>query len=469
MAARTNGTKQRNIPDSPDERREKSARLDSLGRLPPQNEEAECGVLAGILYDPSQADLVAGRLDPDDFYSEANRQIFIAINNVHAAGRKVDIGLVVDRLTRFNMLEAVGGVAYLMEVVESAVHAGNTVYYADLVREYAMRRRLIHAATDCLRDAYDETTEIRKVATNTETKLADIAAHRDASALTPVCDAAAEMVHAAKKKASQPREERKTGVKSSLWALRELLGNYERQQVTLVAARTSVGKTSFVTSEIAHWLEHENYVGYFCSLEMHRVEVVEKIVCAATNVDSRRFREGYCGPEEIALITDWTKEFAGKKLYIDDAPERTVNEILAMARRVKRQAGRLDYVVLDYIQLVEWDGDKYAKRHEQVSKISRAIKIGARLLDVPMIVLCQLNREAAEGRPKLSHLRESGALEQDADKVLFIDRQTEGSDADTAAATLICAKNRFGRTGECQAAFFGGWQKFADMAQATMF
>lgn len=461
-ATQRNGS--RRLPFSPDERRQEQGTLDSLDRPPPQNLEAERGVLGSVLYEPFLMDELAGKINADDFYSDANRQVFIAINNIHAAGRRVDVTLLHDRLTRAKMLEFVGGVAYLMEIAESVPHAHNCLYYAEFVREAAVRRRMIAASVETLRSLYDPISDVRAIAAAAETKIADIAAGRDSDALAHFSDVSASVIQKFKAQKNKPQDQQHRGVRSNLMALDAIMGPYECGQVTLIAARTSVGKTAFATSQVADWMENTDQVGYFCTLEMSRYELCERIQCAGASIDLHRFRSGWCGEAEIARMTQWREDcHVAKKLFIDDGAERTVSEILAMARRTRRIAGRLDYVVIDYLQLIEGDGDKYAKRHEVVSKISRTIKIASRALDVPMIVLCQLNREADQGRPRLSHLRESGSLEQDADKVVFIDRQTEGDDAAKATAQLIVAKNRFGKTGECSVAFFGGYQKFQTM------
>lgn len=464
MPTAQNGRRQQKlIPDDPDRRRAERAEQETGGRLPPQDLNAEIGVLTSLLMDPDKIDDVFGRLDPDDFYSDANRQIFIALQNVHAAGRKIDLDLMTDRLRRSNQLDAIGGVAYLMELFDAYTgHSENIRFYADIVRDMALRRRVILTCSRAAHEAYDQTLDAKKLATETETKLADVAAARDMEALNQFGDVSAACINQFVANKSKPKEQRK-GVRSSLHELDRIMGPYEAEQLSLIAARTSQGKSALATSEIAHWLEFTDHIGLLVTLEMSALEAAQRILCAGTRIDIGRFRDGMCGDEEIERMRAWrTENDVARKLYIDDGAERTIPEIIAMARRTRRIAGRLSYLVVDYLQLVQGTGDKYAKRHEEVSKITRGLKIASRELEIPIIALCQLNREADQGKPRLSHLRESGSLEQDASVVCFISRETEGTEAEKSQAELIVAKNRHGKCGSCNVHFWGQYQLFSN-------
>jgi replicative DNA helicase len=465
MSPRQPSSTRNRVLASPDERREEKARESTLDKLPPHDLEAERGVLGSILYLPIMLDELVGRLTPDEFYSDANREVFIAMNNIHAAGRRVDTTLLVDRLKRANMLDFIGGLAYLIEIADSTPHASNCLYYADIVRDLAMKRKLIYAATELLRAAYDPTSKPKEIAAAAETAIGDIAAARNADQLVNIVDVAKSRM--AKIKA---KKEPKRGLRTGLHALDRIIDGYECGHFNVIAARTSVGKTALATSHVTEWLERDGLVGYFCSLEMSDEEVVERVLVNHASVDLYRFRNHYLGEEELQRLQNSINVIQGsKKLFIDFAAERTVSEILSMARRVKRMAGRLDYVIVDYLQMIESE-DKYAKRHEAVAKISRQLKIGARTLDCPLIVLAQLNRETEKSeRPKLSHLRESGAIEQDADKVVFIHRSTDDDDGVNSRAELIVAKNRHGKVGDAHAAFFGSYQRFQSMNEDAAF
>ena len=468
----SSSSSRRSVPASPDDRREEHAKLESgvrtlnrrsLETVPPQHLEAEMGVLGSAMLDPSCMDELFTLIEPDDFYSDANRQIFIAIRNVHAAGRRVDSTLIHDRLKRSNMLEFVGGVAYLIEITEAVCHAANFRYYADLVKDCAMRRRIMTASLDAFNRSLDMTTDAKQLAVETETAIGDIGAARDAGELALLTDVVGERF-----RKITAKKEPKRGLKSGIYALDKLFDGYECGHMNIIAARTSVGKTALATSHITHWLRNTEAVGYFCSLEMTKEEVVERILVNDASIDLFRFRNHYLQGDEIERLRESVAFLQNGKLFIDDAPERTVPQIMAMARRVKRLAGRLDYVLIDYIQLIEGE-DRFAKRHEQVAKISRKLKNGAKALDCPIIALAQLNREADGEKPKLSHLRESGSLEQDADKVVFIHRTTGDNEAENSRAELIVAKNRHGKIGNCFAAFFGSYQRFQGMAEDVAF
>lgn len=448
------------LPQDPDARRSFQQTIDgaALDRLPPQNLEAERGVLSSAILQPFLMDDLVVLLAEDDFYSDAHRQIYIAMKNVHAAGRKLDCTLLHDRLKRSNMLDFVGGLAYLIELTECCPHAANCRYYADIVKECAMRRRVIHATVETLRGAYDEHSPIRDLIATSEQRLADINAARQADSLKIVADVARSRINRLVQK-SEP----KRGIKSGIFELDRIFDGYECTQLNIIAARTSVGKTALVTSHMAHWLINKpEAVGYVCSLEMSDQELVERILVNLADVDLYRLRNHFCKDDEIQRLHAAFDQFSKSKgLYIDHASNRTVSELLAQARRVKRMAGRLDYVIVDYLQLLDPEPeDRFAKRHEQVAKITRKLKNAAGDLDCPIIALCQLNRESDGNKPRLSHLRESGAIEQDADKVIFIHRSTDDTDAANAMADLIVAKNRHGKVGECKAAFFGSYQRF---------
>lgn len=448
--------------DSPDERRTKQRQDASAPGLPPSDMEAERGVLSSLMLAPMMMDELTDRLSPDDFYSDAHRNIYIAIANIHAAGRRCDAVLLHDRLKRANQLEAVGGLAYLVELADMAGHAANVFWYADIVRECAMRRRMIYVCTETLRAAYDDTAKAKEVAKIAEAKIADIAAARDADSLHRIADVAKARLHKAKN-ANKPAR----GIRTGIHMLDEIFKGYEAGHLNIVAARTSVGKTALATSHVSHWLVNTDLVGYFCSLEMTEEEVTERVLINIASVDAFRFREHYCNDAELGRIKEAVELIQGNshRLFIDHAPNRTVREIVSMARRCKRVGDRLDYVIVDYLQLIDGE-NAFAKRHEQVSAITRQLKIAAKELGVPIIALAQLNRDADGTRPKLSQLRESGSIEQDADKVIFIDRPTEDPDGNgaDAIATLIVAKNRHGRVGDCKAAFYGGYQRFQGMA-----
>lgn len=426
-------------------------------RLPPQELECERGIIGSMLLDPRVCDDVLMILAPRDFYSDANRTIYVTLAELHAKGKGVDPTLLHNALKKQGSLEMVGGLAYLLEVVDSVPHAANAVYYAKIVRDAGLRRELIHTATEALRDGYADGIDVGEVIARYERKLGDLNAARNADQMKQGVEVGLSLLQRLKR--GKPRG---PGVDFGLSKFDQILGGMHAGDLVLLAARTSVGKSALATSLIAHQLATSDRVCYFCSLEMSEEQLMERIVCNMASVDSMRLRNHWCNPDELQRIAD-AVALIGDKLYIDRASYRTVGEVIAMARRAKRTAkGRLDYVVVDYLQLMD-SSLKGRPRHEQVSEISRSLKNAAFDLGVPILALAQLNREADGGKPRLSHLRESGSLEQDADRVIFIDRDTTADESNGAVATLIVAKNRDAKIGECQAAWFGGYQRFAGL------
>ena len=440
-----------------------------LDRLPPQNLEAEMGVLGSVLLDPNLCDDVVMILRAEDFYADANRKLFGHIVEMHAGGNRIDHTLLVERLKGEGDFEAIGGPAYLAEVMHSVAVAAHAEYYARIVRDKATLRSLIHTSTEILRDAYDPTLEPKALMGMAEEKI--FAVHDERSS-----DRVASM-HDVLMDAMQHIDHRlehggATGLPTGFSDLDNLTGGLHDSELTILAARPSMGKTALATN-IADYVTCEaDAAALFVSLEMAQLELAQRMLCARGKIDGRKFRGGYLSGEDREELVKASSELSQARLYIDDTPSRTITEIAACARRLKRKEN-LGLIVIDYLQLIEPDNPR-DPRQEQVAKIARRLKGMARELAIPVLCLAQLNRQAEatkDNRPRLSHLRESGAIEQDADVVMFVHREEYFHSAEEAIerelvgkADLIISKQRNGPTGDIKLTWRQEYTKFEDRA-----
>jgi replicative DNA helicase len=435
---------------------------DILDRPLPYSMEAEAGVLGSILLLPDVCDDVALITRPDDFYDEAHRTVFQQMLSMHEEGRKIDVTLLVERLKSAGQFEAIGGAAQLARLGRSVPNAAHAAYYATIVREKATYRTLIETAGDILRDAYDEPGPSNEAVNSAEQRIFAILDSRDPSNVRTISD----VLHDAMDRldARMRGEHTAAGVDSGFAKLDELTGGLHNSELVILAARPSMGKTALALNIAEHVATQQGLPVLFVSLEMSAVELAERMLCSVARVNSHRLRNGTLSQRDRQKLVETANKLSTASLSIDDSPSRTVTEIAAAARRLRRrQKGRLGLLVIDYLQLIEPDNQK-DPRQEQVAKITRRLKGLAREMKIPVLCLAQLNRQAEEGRghePRLSHLRESGAIEQDADVVMFVhrdeyflsgDERSKLTDEERAAfegeAKLLLRKQRNGPTGD---------------------
>lgn len=425
---------------------------DLAGRVPPHSIEAEMAVLGSILLDPRVLDDVATQLVADDFYVEAHRKIYARILEMHSENRTIDLMLLVEELRRHGEFEAVGGAAYLAEIAQSVAVASHAVYYAEIVRNHALTRSLIHAGTDIVRDAFDLSLEPREIINRAEERIFAVRDRRSSGDVVPVND----VLFEAFQMIDRRMQGEAAGVPTGFTDLDKLTGGLHDSELIILAARPSMGKTALATNIAEHVAVDSGLTTLFVSLEMSRLELVQRMLCSRGKINGHKFRSGFLSAEDREKLVRAAGELSRGQLLIDDSPSKTVTEIAAVARRLKRRAG-LRLVVIDYLQLIEPDNPK-DPRQEQVAKITRRLKTLARELKIPILCLAQLNRQtevAKDNRPRLSHLRESGAIEQDADVVMFVHREEyyhtrEEAQAQglSGLAEIIVAKQRNGPIGD---------------------
>ncbi|MHC4405875.1 MAG: replicative DNA helicase [Planctomycetota bacterium] len=443
-----------------------------LDRLPPQNLDAERGVLGSVILDPNMCDDVALVLRPEDFYADAHQKLFAHMLALHDGGGRIDTTLLVERLTQAGDLEAVGGAAYLAEVLQSVPVASHAVYYARIVRDKATLRSLIHASTEILRDAYDPTVDPREMVNKAEEKVFAVHEQRSSDRVTNIEDLLLEaFAHIDKWLEGGP-----TGLPTGFNDLDKLTGGLHDSELVILAARPSMGKTALATNIAENVAMRSNATCLMVSLEMARLELAQRMLCSLGRIDGRKFRSGYITSQERDKLVEASNKLSRAPLFVDDTPSRTVSEIAAVARRLKRK-NDLRLVVIDYLQLVEPDNAK-DPRQEQVAKIARRLKGLARELSLPVLCLAQLNRQVEAGReghrPRLSHLRESGAIEQDADVVMFIHREEYYHTREEAmekglagVGDLIVAKQRNGPIDDVKLTWLQQYTRFEDMRQES--
>jgi replicative DNA helicase len=443
------------------------ANSEILDRQPPCNLDAERGVLGSILLVPMVCDDVALVLRPEDFYDDANRLLYSHLREMHDAGRRIDTTLLVERLKAAGQLELIGGPAYLADVLQSVPTAANAVHYAEIVKNKATLRSLIHSSTEILRDAYDDSQEPREMLSRAEQRIFAILDERGAGEMANIRDILQEAM--VRIDARMKHEHAIGGIETGFRDFDTLTGGLHDSELIILAARPSMGKTALALNIAEHTSFAMNAGTLFVSLEMSSVELADRMLCSLAEVNGQRLRNGTISNEDRRKLVEKAAEMSRAPLYVDDTPSRTITEIAATARRLKRKNG-LGLVVIDYLQLIEPDNTR-DPRQEQVAKIARRLKGLARELKVPVLCLAQLNRQAEvsrDNKPRLSHLRESGAIEQDADVVMFVHREeyfmTDEEDRKKVAgqADLIIAKQRNGPVGDVKLTWHRDFTRFKD-------
>ncbi|MFM7107979.1 MAG: replicative DNA helicase [Planctomycetaceae bacterium] len=443
-----------------------AAALDDRDR--PANVDAERAVLGSILLKPDVCDDVALVIKADDFFDEAHQILYRHLLDLHEAGKRVDATIVVERLRTKGDLERIGGPGALSEVIQSVPHAAHASHYAHIVRDKAVLRLLIAAGTDILRDAYDAVDEPRELLSRAEERIFSILENRAATAAKSIQDVLAEVM--VRMDARMRHERAVGGVETGFVDLDTLCGGLHNSELAILAARPSMGKTALAMNIAEHVAINLKLPVLFVSLEMNGIELADRLLCSAAQVNGHKLRNGTISQEDRRRLVEKSAEIGAAPLYIDDTPGRSLTEIAAVARRLKRKDG-LALVVIDYLQLIEPDNPR-DPRQEQVARIARRLKTMCRELNIPLLCLAQLNRQAEvsrDNKPRLHHLRESGAIEQDADVVMFVHReeyyQTTQEDRDRVKgdAEIIIAKQRNGPIGDVKLLWQHDYTRFVNL------
>ncbi|MDQ6955540.1 MAG: replicative DNA helicase [Mariprofundaceae bacterium] len=445
-------------------------------RIPPHSSDAECAVLGGIMLDAESYERLEGILLSDHFYIDANRKIFSCIEHLVAHHQPIDALTVKDQMVLNNDLDACGGEAYLGRLVTSVPTASNVRHYAQIVRERAVLRQLLSVCSGVSQDVYEDTAcAVVDHLDRAETRMLNVAEAFNQSRPTfskigsLMADAYNELQN------RYANQQAVTGVATGFKDLDELTSGMQRGDLIVVAGRPSMGKTAFSMNlaQNAAIRSDEPRVAAIFSLEMGAEQIAMRMLAVEARVDMGNLRTGRFSADDWRRLATASGSLAEAEIFIDDTPSISVLELRAKCRRLKREAKRLDLVLIDYLQLMS--GRAGADRRDQeISEMTRSLKALAKELDVPVIVLSQLNRSLesrADKRPMMSDLRESGAIEQDADIIMFIyrDEVYNKKPENEGLAEIIIAKQRNGATGTVRLAFLSKYTRFEDIAKGESF
>lgn len=442
--------------------------LTKLDRIPPHNIEAEESILGAMMISQDAIAVAGEVLDEDDFYRDAHRKIYNSIKNLYVRGEAADPITVVEELKKMNILEEVGGRAYIHTLVSNVPLAANARHYSTIVAQNATLRRLIEAATKIAAMGYEVPEDLEKTIDTAEQLIFSVSKRRlkgDFTILKDLLTEGFEQIEKLHEKGSQI-----TGLPTGYTDFDRLTTGLQKSDLIIVAGRPSMGKTSFVLGTAQHiGLNFKKPVAIF-SLEMARHQLSQRIMCSEARIDASRLRTGRLKEEDWPKLAKTVGELAESPIYIDDTASINVMELRAKARRLMTQKD-LALIIVDYLQLMTGPLG-LQNRQQEISEISRSLKILGRELNVPIVAVSQLSRACElrqDKRPQLADLRESGAIEQDADLVAFIyrDELYYPDSEDAGIAEILIRKHRNGPTGVIRLAFLSQFTKFVDLAETA--
>lgn len=434
----------------------------------PHNLEAEAGVLGSLLLYPERLDLIRGMVNPEDFYSEQYKIIFSAIVEMSDASMPIDELTLKEELTKRGKLDIVGGVVTLSELTAAVPNSANLTYYAQIVREKAILRRLILVSTDILETAYTAEKPADEVLDWSEHQIYQVAERGALSEITTFKDVLRSAMEQLEQLAAREDTGPTTGVATEFHQLDQMTGGFHGSELIIVAGRPSMGKSTFVLNVLANVAIRQNKPCALFSIEMSKENIARNMLCSYGKFPGHNVRTGRLRSEEWERLGLVAGEMAKAPLFIDDTAAISLGELRGKCRRMKRQGG-LELVAIDYLQLMQGPSrGREQNRQQEISEISRGLKALARELDVPVIALSQLNRgveDRADHRPMLSDLRESGAIEQDADLVCLLHRPSYYTqDEEDKTAQVIIAKQRNGPTGTVELVFVNEQMRFENIS-----
>jgi len=442
----------------------------SLEKLPPQNLEAERFLLGAILLDNNSLSKAIELLKPEDFYHLSHRKIYQAMIRLFERNEVIDLVTLPQELERREELESVGGVSYLMALLEAVPTAANVATHARIIKEKALLRRLINAASQITAESYEDKEDAERVLERAQQLILEVAEDRP----RPGFFSMQELVRDSFRMVEELYERKLpiTGIPTGFRELDELTSGLHNSDLIIIAARPSMGKTSFSLNIATHVAIKERIPVAIFSLETSKEQLVLRMLCSEAKVDSHRLRSGFLRESDWPRLTRACGLLAEAPIFVDDTPGISVLEMRAKTRQIKREFG-LGLIIVDYLQLMRGRG-RAESRQQEISEISRSLKGLARELDVPLIALSQLSRAVehrVDRRPILADLRESGAIEQDADLVAFIyrpevyKREEELTEDEEGVAEIIIGKQRNGPVGTVKLAFLKKYTRFENLAR----
>ena len=444
-----------------------------LGKLPPQALDLEESVLGALMLEKDALTNVIDILKPENFYKDANKEIYQSIIDLFNDSEPIDLLTVTSQLKKNGKLEYVGGSFYVTQLTTRVNSASNIEYHARIILEQSIKRQLIEVSGEVQKEAYEDTTDVFDLLDNTEQSLFDISESHIRKNYSQVKGLMKEAID--ELQAKKTRKDGITGVPSGFIDLDNITSGWQPSDLVIIAGRPSMGKTAFVLSMMRNAsIDHEMPIALF-SLEMSSLQIVNRLISSEAELDSDKIKKGNLKDYEWQQLLHKTDQLNNAKIFIDDTPALSILELRAKSRRLKSQHD-IQCIIVDYLQLMSGEyGKSSGNREQEIASISRSLKAIAKELNVPVLALSQLSRavetRGGDKRPVLSDLRESGSIEQDADMVLFIYRAdrydiTEDEDGNLTAgvAELLLRKNRNGPTGKVKLKFIERFAKFADLS-----
>ena len=436
-----------------------------LGKVPPHDEDAEQAVLGSMLTDNDAVMAAVEVLKEDAFYREDNKIIYQAILNLYSKSEPIDIITLKDELESMGKFEQVGGFEYLASLPDKVPTTANVQKYIKIVEEKSVLRNLIKTANEIIELGYNPTEDVEDIMDGAEKKIFDIMQSKNTKSYTPIKDVLVESFTNLEKLYNQ--KQHVTGVPTQFYDLDDKTAGLHGSELILVAARPAMGKTAFALNIATNAALRANVPVAIFSLEMSKDQLVNRMLCSEAMVDSNKVRTGKLDEEDWTKLAEAIGPLSEAGLYIDDTPGISVMEIRTKCRKLKMEKN-IGLVVIDYLQLISGSNKRNGSREQEISEISRSLKVLAKELNVPVIALSQLSRaveQRDDHRPMLSDLRESGAIEQDADIVMFLYRDDyyNKESAEKDIAEVIIAKQRGGSTGTVKLYWMGNYTKFVNI------
>jgi replicative DNA helicase len=434
------------------------------GKVPPQNIEAEAALIGSMLIEEEAVAQAMESIAPEHFYKDAHKKIYQSMVNLFSENKAIDLVTLTDRLTHDGAMEDAGGPEYLAYLTTAVPTAANLMYYARIVKEKYILRHLITSATQIVTECYDATEEAEGLLDKAEKAIFEIASKKFSGGLVPIKEVVRKQIEVIDR--LYQRKEHVTGIATGFHEFDTQTAGLQPSDLIIIAARPSVGKSSLMTGVAEHvGMVLKQPVAIF-SLEMSKEQLIQRMLCSRARVDAHKVRTGFLSQSDWPSLTAAAAKLSEAPIYIDDTPGLSVLELRAKARRLKSQFG-IKILMVDYLQLMQ-GASSAENRQQEISEISRSLKGIARELNVPLIAVSQLSR-AVESRvdkkPQLSDLRESGAIEQDADVVVLLTREElyNPTEENRGKAKVIIAKQRNGPIGEIDMAFIREYTRFENI------
>jgi replicative DNA helicase len=452
-----------------------------LGKKSPQNIDMEKAVLAAIMIDKEAIDTVREILAEASFYMPTHQKIFSAALNLSARNEPIDIGVLAEQLAKEGTLEMIGGPAYLIELSNTIASSANVEFHSRIVAQEYIQRELIKLGNETIEDAYDNTKDVFELLDEAESKIYKLADNYTSKDPTQINSVLIEAIGKLKERVNIAKENKIQGVQTGFRKLDDLTGGWQKSDLIIVAGRPGMGKTAFTLALARNASVMDKKSVAFFSLEMSTHQILQRMISMESEIDQTKIQRGTLTPAEIEQITTKIGSLNKASLFIDDTAGLSVMDFRKKVRKIKREKG-LDLIIVDYLQLMtanvgDGRGKSITNREQEIAFISRSLKAIAKELEIPVIALAQLSRQAEQrgsgkkgARPMLSDLRESGSIEQDADMVIFLyrpeyyDKEAVDEEGNSlkGIAEIIVEKHRNGETDTVKARFIGQYVKYAD-------